>query len=238
MVQVRSPMMNSDPSITAVNAVRALLSLREGVVLAGVPERNVRKDIESGWLKRRVVSEGNRLWFRWLDVYFLAGVYRNAMLTAELRKRAWERVETIDLSICKASSSANFGRRDTWAACFEGDWATHLEIDDYVFIDVRRVFQDLSPRMNLYAEGLKRIEEKSAVLGGKPVFRGTRLSVHHIGKMFGRGESLANIVDDYPYLTEHDVRFAHLYHLSHPTLGRPRASVEDPDDVDFELLAR
>ena len=92
--------------------------------------------------------------------------------------------------------------------------------------------------MDLYAEGLMRTDEKSEVLGGKPVFRGTRLSVDHIGKMYGRGKSLANILEDYPYLTEQDVRFAHLYHLSHPTLGRPRASVEDPDDVDSELLAR
>ena len=119
--------------------MRALLSLREGVVLAGVPERNVRKDIKSGWLKRRVVSEGNKLWFRWVDVYFLAGVYRNAMLTAELRKRAWERVETIDLSICKATSSfPELTKEKMWTTYFEEHRATHLEIDDYVFIDVRR----------------------------------------------------------------------------------------------------
>jgi len=233
----RSAVVNPNPSIETVNAVRALLSLKEGLVLADVSERTVRKDLESGRLRRRAVSEGNRLWFRWVDVVFLAGVYRNDFLTAPLRKRAWERVEMLDLAVCEATNIAHRAVGELWERCLAEDWATTLEIDNYVFINVKRVFEDVRPRMDLYAEGLKRIEERNTVLGGKPVFRGTRLSVHHVGKMLARDEPIEHILEDYPYLSEKDVRFAHLYYLAHPTLGRPPIRVEDPEDEHSEFPA-
>jgi uncharacterized protein (DUF433 family) len=225
--------------VSTAEAVRSLLSLREGLVLAEVSEKNVRKDIESGWLSRRVVSEGHRLWFRWIDVFLLAGVYRNRLLSATLRKRAWERVDKLDWAVWHA---ANFSRRfsktaDLFENYLKEGSPSGLEIDDYVVIDFKKVFEDLSPRVDLYAKGLRRIEEKDSVLSGKAVFKGSRLSVTHVGKMFERGESLANILEDYPYLTEDDVRFAALYHRAHPPLGRPRANVENPDDVDSEFAA-
>jgi uncharacterized protein (DUF433 family) len=66
------------------------------------------------------------------------------------------------------------------------------------------------------------ISRRSNVLDGDPVFKGTRLSVLHIGKMFDRGEALENILEDYPYLEGGDIKFAHLYYKAHPTVGRPR----------------
>jgi uncharacterized protein (DUF433 family) len=145
----------------------------------------------------------------------------------------------LNLALCKAGNIDRSFGRDEWTACMSENWTTTLEIDSYVFIDVKRVLEDVRPRMNLYAKGLMRIEEKSSVLGGKPVFSGTRLSVHHVGKMFARGEPLDNILEDYSYLTKNDVLFAHLYHLAHPTVGRPRAIVEvDPEDVGSEFPSR
>jgi uncharacterized protein (DUF433 family) len=172
-----------------------------------------------------------------VDVVFLAGVYRNDFLTAPLRKRAWERVEMLNLAVCTATNITHDNLTTVWTNCLTEDWATTLEIDNYVYINVKRVLEDVRPRMDLYAEGLKRIEEKDAVLGGKPVFRGTRLSVNHVGKMLARGEPMEHILEDYPYLSEKDVRFAHLYYLAHPTLGRPRTRVEDPEDERSEFPA-
>jgi uncharacterized protein (DUF433 family) len=66
--------------------------------------------------------------------------------------------------------------------------------------------------MNLYAYGLSRVEENHAVLGGAAVFRDTRISVRHIGKMTDRGVSMKDILEDYPSLAENDVEFAKLYY--------------------------
>jgi len=72
------------------------------------------------------------------------------------------------------------------------------------------------------AHGLERVEEADTVLGGAAVFRDTRISVLHIGKMSERGVPTAEILEDYPKLTEDDVRFAKLYYRARPPVGRPR----------------
>ena len=49
------------------------------------------------------------------------------------------------------------------------------------------------------------------IMGGQTVFPNSRLSVHHIGKIIERGESIQAIQEDYPYLSEQDLKFAVLY---------------------------
>ena len=56
-----------------------------------------------------------------------------------------------------------------------------------------------------------RIEQRPDVLGGEPVFANTRLSVAHVGKMVEGGEPIANIIEDYPYLTVQDVEAARVH---------------------------
>ena len=207
----------------ATDAIRAMLSFRETMVLGEIPEKLVRKDIENGWLKRRTISTDHRLWFRWVDVVLLAGVYRNESLSGGLRKKALDKVEFI------ACNEPIITRLNVAWRCTSLD---KVHIDNYLFIDFNRVAEDVGHRVELYAEGLRRTEEKSTVLGGETVFKGTRLSVRHIGGMFERGEEMKNILVDYAPLTEEDVQFAHLYYLAHPMVGRPRNSVETPDDAE------
>jgi len=47
-----------------------------------------------------------------------------------------------------------------------------------------------------------------AILGGKPIIKGTRISVEFILELFASGGSMADIVRSYPFLTEDDVRQA------------------------------
>lgn len=51
----------------------------------------------------------------------------------------------------------------------------------------------------------------SAIMGGAAVFPNSRLCVSHVGQMFKRGASMAEIIEDYPYLNEQDIRFAGMY---------------------------
>ena len=52
----------------------------------------------------------------------------------------------------------------------------------------------------------ERITIDAAVLGGKPVVRGTRLAVELIINLLGQGWSLERLVEEYPGLTVEDVR--------------------------------
>jgi uncharacterized protein (DUF433 family) len=70
---------------------------------------------------------------------------------------------------------------------------------------------DETSRTDLYKKGLARIISDKKILAGEPVFRGTRLSVRHVGGMRLNGEPTERIIEDYPDLSAEDVEFAALY---------------------------
>jgi uncharacterized protein (DUF433 family) len=55
------------------------------------------------------------------------------------------------------------------------------------------------------------IEERSDVMAGKPVFKGTRITVEHVLTELGRGMSEADLLRGHPRLTSEHVRAAMLY---------------------------
>jgi uncharacterized protein (DUF433 family) len=215
------------PHATAAK-IRAMLSLREVTLLADIAEAKVRKDIETGLLRPIKSANVDRLLFRWADVFVFAAVYKGDLLSAALRKKAFEELEGLvapsdrrhfyDHLDAKALLAATL-TRDRPSQLFGA--SDRLKLDDYLFIDIAKVIEDLAPRVDLYAKGLTHIEQKEGVLGGEAVFKNTRLSVNHIGKMREGGEAVAHIIEDYPYLRQDDIEFARLYFKAHPILGRP-----------------
>jgi len=55
------------------------------------------------------------------------------------------------------------------------------------------------------------IERKPGVLGGKPVIKGTRISVQLILERLGDGWTEAELLDAYPHLTPEHIRAAQAY---------------------------
>ncbi len=55
------------------------------------------------------------------------------------------------------------------------------------------------------------IEERKDVMLGKPVFKGTRLTVEHVLKEMGLGMTDAELLDNYPTLRPEHIRAALLY---------------------------
>jgi uncharacterized protein (DUF433 family) len=208
--------------------IRAMLSLREATLLADVSEAKVRKDIETGLLAPIKSANVERLFFRWADVFVFAAVYKGDLLSGPLRKKAFEELESLVEPSCRrhfydhldadALTAAKCRWRRPSSSFLAAD---RLRLGDYLFIDIEKVAEDLAPRVDSYAEGLSHIEEKEGVLGGEAVFKNTRLSVNHIGKLRDGGEAVENIIEDYPYLRKSDVEFARLYFKAHPMVGRP-----------------
>jgi len=58
---------------------------------------------------------------------------------------------------------------------------------------------------------LERIEINPQILAGKPVIKGTRISVELILRMLSQGISVEEILEEYPHLTEEDVKAALAY---------------------------
>lgn len=57
----------------------------------------------------------------------------------------------------------------------------------------------------------KRIQINPKILLGKPVIRSTRIPVSLVLNVLAHGASFEQIIDDYPVLTEEDIRAALLY---------------------------
>lgn len=60
-------------------------------------------------------------------------------------------------------------------------------------------------------ELLERISLNPRVMGGKPVVRGTRLTVEHILNLLAHDASVEEILDEYEGLTAEDVRACILF---------------------------
>jgi len=56
-----------------------------------------------------------------------------------------------------------------------------------------------------------RIEVNPAVMLGKPVIRGTRVTVESILRKLAEGATEAELLEDYPHLTPDDIRAAIAY---------------------------
>ena len=50
-----------------------------------------------------------------------------------------------------------------------------------------------------------RVELNHRVCGGKPIIKGTRLTVEHILGLFAEGVSTHEILQDYPHLKQEDI---------------------------------
>jgi len=72
------------------------------------------------------------------------------------------------------------------------------------------------------------IHSDPGVLGGKPVVRGTRISVELILEYVADGSSIADILAAYPHISEADVRaalaFAHDMVAEEKAIARQRAA--------------
>ncbi len=58
---------------------------------------------------------------------------------------------------------------------------------------------------------LERITVNPKVMVGKPVIRGTRLTVEYILNLLAHGATIAEIIDEYKGLTQEDIRVCILF---------------------------
>jgi uncharacterized protein (DUF433 family) len=87
--------------------------------------------------------------------------------------------------------------------------------------DVKRLRSALARRLRLYRRGRRRIVTDPEILGGEPVFAGTRIPLRHVAGLIARGVPRQELVEDYPSLSADDLEFAALVARMRPDPGRP-----------------
>ena len=176
----------------------------EAAAFARTDSNRVRKELE---YKIIPASSPPRLKFADL-VYLRALVLTDLHLSRDDRANIYQRI---------AEAMARSERPDS------------VEIAQLVTLAVRPVVEELEAKIAAFTEWKERLVRDPDVMGGAEVFPDSRLTVRQIGGLVVRGEERAEILEDYPYLTDHDLEFAELFVRAYPRVGRPRRSDSDPD---------
>jgi uncharacterized protein (DUF433 family) len=205
-----------------------LFSLREAAVLSRLPEGKVRREIEHGVIACQPAKVGGAQRHRFTegDILYFALLYHlhDSLELPRPIRSAVHRLTILDSAregpvISLASTDGAL--REEIAGSLDEAW--RREISAVYTVDWDRLLADVGPRVCLYRRGRSRVEKDAGVLGGEPVFAGTRIPVRHVGGMLRKGESVEQILDDFPLLSKDDVEFAALYEAANPLVGRPKS---------------
>jgi uncharacterized protein (DUF433 family) len=104
-------------------------------------------------------------------------------------------------------------------------WAQQLstlEFGKFFTLKVGAIGEELQILVDRFEAWKSGLVSNPEILGGEVVFPNSRLSVQRIGGSLERGETLAVLREDYPYLTDEDFDFARIYVKAYPKQGRPK----------------
>lgn len=180
----------------------ALFSRREASLLAGVPLKTVDKAIEERVVKaRRSKSAGTLLDAD--DVMALAVIGRAGV---PLRSQAKRKIRRW----LQEAQPYGSGKRP------------ELQLSDVVVIRLDPAFRDAFKQMSSYQEGRERfIESNSEIRQGEPVISGTRIPVRAVAERVKGGETIDDLIEDYPKTPRRAFEAALIYAQTHPRRGRP-----------------
>ncbi|MEK1930532.1 MAG: DUF433 domain-containing protein [Pararhizobium sp.] len=100
--------------------------------------------------------------------------------------------------------------------------ADKINADDLLIIDVAEARRQVESRIKDLEEAEETIHSVKGVMGGEPVFKGTRIPVRMITSMLADGANEAELLEGYPKLTSSMLALARLWVAAHPSRGRPK----------------
>ncbi len=89
-------------------------------------------------------------------------------------------------------------------------------------VDLRGPRRELAAALRELRRARRLVVADPDILGGEPVFRGTRVPVHPIADELARGATAAELREAYPRLTAEMLRLAPLYVAAYPPTERHR----------------
>jgi uncharacterized protein (DUF433 family) len=89
-------------------------------------------------------------------------------------------------------------------------------------LDIGRSWREVTQRIRDLRRAERLASTDADILGGVPVFRGTRIPIHAIADLLRQGEMADRLRKGYPRLTDEMIRLAPIYADAHPLRGRPR----------------
>ena len=184
-----------------------LFTPAEAAALTSLPVKAVNNAIDRKTIplpRARRGGAGGRL----LDV--------NALMSLTLERRLADRL-------------APALRRQVFAAMASAPRGPLLLDGGLLTIDLRPPRRELAALLRRLRRARAAVDSDPDVMGGVPVFRGTRIPVHLIATLSEQGSSETELLEAYPRLTAEWVRLAPVYARAYPLRGRPRAPARGAD---------
>jgi uncharacterized protein (DUF433 family) len=104
--------------------------------------------------------------------------------------------------------------------------AKRVKAGALVIVDVEEARKQIGKRARALEAAEAAVTRSSAVMGGEPVFKGTRIPVRLVASMLDRDASEAEILDGYPKLERRHLELARIWAAAHPRRGRPKTLAE------------
>ena len=174
-----------------------LFTPTEAAVLTGLPLKAVNNAIDKKTISAVAGEEGGRL----LDA--------RALVSLALERRLADRV-------------APELRRQVFDALASSPRNTVSLEGGLVTIDLREPRREVAATLRDLRRARRLVVSDPEIMGGEPVFRGTRVPVHMIAGLVAQGSTQADLLASYPRLTAEMIRLAPVYAAAYPLRGRPR----------------
>jgi uncharacterized protein (DUF433 family) len=176
----------------------ALFTPTEAAVLTGLSLKAVNNAIDKKTVSAIAGEEGSRL----LDA--------RALVSLSVERRLPASIATPEL------------RRKVFDALAEAPRNTVSLQGGLLKVDLREPRRALAASLRDLRRARRLVISDPEILGGDPVFRGTRVPVHMIAELAAQGSTRAELIEGYPRLTAEMIRLAPVYAAAYPLRGRPR----------------
>ena len=158
------------------------LLLKEAAVLAGVTEKKLRHELEEGTMTPERSESGRPLFPTRALVFIRLIEGIRADLTKEDRRDLYR-------LLTERLPSVGHWRVEAADLVLLGDVPTRFHI--------RSTISETAAVLWRYRRAHRRVIIDPAILGGEPVFDGTRIAVGHVGQLALRGTPLARIIHEF-----------------------------------------
>jgi uncharacterized protein (DUF433 family) len=187
-------------------------TLNEVAAIAEVPPQTIRTALE----KKSVTSSHKRKLGNAVRHLFSAGDVLLIKLLCEFPFRLSRRDKQ---ALAKVLAQGTRGAAH-WS--LRGPDLLYRSGDMHVLVQCKPFRQAIARNLAVYRWGQRRVVSSPDVLGGEPVFRGTRIPLQHVASLFRKGVSEREIAEDFPALSTRDLAYARIIARLGNKPGRPR----------------
>ncbi len=176
-----------------------MLTANEAASVTRVPLKQVHRIIDAGLLRGRVETRrGSRV------------IVGSGLIGLRL---AWLTAHTLTPA----------ARRRIVETAIANDSSTVIS-DDPLKVNLKPIVAEVRTGLSRLRKAKAMVARDPGILGGQPVFAGTRVLVHDVADMLANGDSVEAIHAAYSQLSAYQIGLAADYALAYPRRGRPPAN--------------